>query len=99
MGDQKPETEGYVGQSVRTIEGRAPIMGKATYTNDINFPGQLHAHILRSPHAAANIKSIDTSGAEKVAGVVRVVTGAQAAEYIDPCSCVCRVIKIVTGKT
>ena len=84
MGDQKPETEGYVGQSVRTIEGRAPIMGKATYTNDINFPGQLHAHILRSPHAAANIKSIDTSGAEKVAGVVRVVTGAQAAEYIDP---------------
>lgn len=78
------QAERYVGKAVRTLEGRAPVMGKATYTNDFNFPGQLHAHILRSPHAAAIIKSIDMSSAEKVAGVVRVMGGAEAAEFIDP---------------
>jgi carbon-monoxide dehydrogenase large subunit len=81
----RPSTsEGYVGQSVRTLEGRAPVMGLAKYTNDFSFPAQLHAHILRSPHAAANIKSIDKSGAEKVAGVVCVMDGDEAAELIDP---------------
>lgn len=84
MSEKSSQSEGYVGKSVRTLEGRAPVMGKATYTNDFNFPGQLHAHILRSPHAAANIKSIDKSGAEKVAGVVCVMDGAEAAELVDP---------------
>lgn len=83
MGKQDAKS-GYVGKSVRTIEGRAPVMGKALYTNDFNFPGQLHAHILRSPHAAANIQSIDKSGAEKVSGVALVLTGEEAAEHIDP---------------
>jgi len=78
------DTEGYVGKSVRTIEGRAPLIGKAKYTNDFQFPGQLHAHILRSPHAAANIKNVDKSGAEKVAGVVCVMDGVDAGELIDP---------------
>jgi len=59
-------------------------MGEAAYTNDFSFPGQLHAHVLRSPHAAANIKSVDVSGAEKVSGVVRVMEGVEAAELIDP---------------
>ncbi|MFL2770628.1 MAG: xanthine dehydrogenase family protein molybdopterin-binding subunit [Rhodospirillaceae bacterium] len=84
MSEHPSTSEGYVGQSVRTLEGRAPVMGQATYTNDLNFPGQLHAHVLRSPHAAANIKSVDKSGAEKVAGVVCVMDGEDAAEVIDP---------------
>ena len=75
---------GYVGKSVRTLEGKAPIAGKAKYTNDFYFPGQLHAHIVRSPHACADIKNIDKSGAEKVSGVALVMTGAEAAEHIDP---------------
>ena len=84
MGEAKNERGTYVGQAVRTREGRGPVIGKAKYTNDFNFPGQLHAHILRSPHAAAKIRAIDTSGATKVAGVKRVLTGAEAAELIDP---------------
>lgn len=75
---------GYVGRAVRTIEGRAPVAGKARYTNDVTFPGQLYAHILRSPHAAAKIRAIDVSGARKVAGVVRVLEGREAATLIDP---------------
>ncbi len=84
MTSHASETEGYVGKSVRTLEGRAPVMGQAIYSNDFNFPGQLHAHVLRSPHASAKIKSVDKSGAEKVAGVVRVMDGDEAAELIDP---------------
>ena len=74
----------YVGQAVRTIEGRAPIVGAARYTNDFVFPGQLYAHIVRSPHAAARIRRIDSSGALKVSGVVRVLDGAEAAAHLKP---------------
>ena len=77
-------TPGYVGKSVRTLEGRAPVMGRAKYSNDFNFPGQLHAHVVRSPHASATIKSVDKSGAEKIAGVVCVMDGEDAAELTDP---------------
>jgi carbon-monoxide dehydrogenase large subunit len=74
----------YVGQAVRTLEGRAPIVGAARFTNDFTFPGQLHAVIVRSTHASAKITKIDVSGALKVAGVVKVMTGADVAEHINP---------------
>lgn len=74
----------YVGRSMRTLEGRAPVAGAATYTNDLIFEGQLYAAIVRSPHAAARINSIDPSGALKVPGVVKVMAGAEAAQHIDP---------------
>ncbi|MFT7285954.1 MAG: carbon-monoxide dehydrogenase large subunit [Halieaceae bacterium] len=78
------ESQGYIGRSVRTIEGRAPVAGAAVYTNDMIFEGQLYAAIVRSPHAAARIKSVDASGAYKVPGVVRVLEGREADEHIDP---------------
>ncbi|MEL7027641.1 MAG: xanthine dehydrogenase family protein molybdopterin-binding subunit [Pseudomonadota bacterium] len=81
---EHPQTDTYVGKAVRTVEGRGPLIGKSKYTNDFSFPGQLHAHILRSPYAAAKINGLDKSGAEKVAGVVRVMDGAEAADLIDP---------------
>ncbi len=74
----------YVGQSVRTLEGRGPLIGKAGYTADFEFAGQLHAHVLRSPHAAAMIKQIDLSGATKVSGVVQALDGEQAAQFSNP---------------
>ena len=61
----KEELEGYVGKSIRAKEARAPLIGKAKYTNDYTFSGQLYAHILRSPHAAAKINSVDVSGAKR----------------------------------
>ena len=59
-------SEPYVGRSVRSKELRAPLVGKAKYTNDHSFSGQLYAFILRSPHAAATINSVDLSGANKI---------------------------------
>ena len=84
MGNNNEKSDLYVGKSVRTLEGKGPVAGTAKYTNDFNFDGQLYAHILRSPHASADIKSIDTSAAEKISGVVKVLTGEEAAKYIDP---------------
>ena len=43
-----------------------------------------HAAIVRSPHAHARIVSIDTSKAEALPGVIRVVTGADVAEHAAP---------------
>jgi len=66
----------FVGQSPERIDGLEKITGAATYVDDIDFGARLlHAEIVETPYAHALIKSIDTSAAEKVPGVVRVVTG------------------------
>ena len=57
-------------------DGYDKVTGKAQYSNDIDLPGLLHAKILRSPHAHANIISIDTSAAEAHPDVKAVVLAA-----------------------
>lgn len=65
-----------VGKSVQRIDGWEKIRGAAKYTDDLEFgPGLLYAALVESPHAHARIKSIDISAAEKLRGVVKVVTG------------------------
>jgi carbon-monoxide dehydrogenase large subunit len=65
-----------IGQSPNRIDGLDKVCGSAVYVDDIDFgPDLLHAQIVESPYAHALIKSIDTSTAEAVPGVVRVVTG------------------------
>jgi carbon-monoxide dehydrogenase large subunit len=78
------DSKRYVGQSIRTLSGDAYVSGQAKYTSDFAFPGQLHAHIVRSPYAAAKIKRVDLSGALKVAGVVLALEGKEAAANLDP---------------
>jgi carbon-monoxide dehydrogenase large subunit len=66
----------YVGTDSTRIDGLEKITGAATFVDDIDFgPNLLRAEIVESPHAHARIVSIDTSAAEDVPGVVRVVTG------------------------
>jgi len=65
-----------VGKSVQRIDGWEKIKGAAQYTDDLQFgPGLLYAALVESPCAHARIKSLDTSAAEKLEGVVKVVTG------------------------
>jgi len=66
----------YVGQSCVRIDGKAKITGAAQFIDDLDF-GQnlLYAAIVESPHPHAIIKKIDATKAEKVPGVVKVVTG------------------------
>ena len=55
-------------------DGYERVTGRAKYTADVQLTGMLYAKVLRSPHAHANIKSIDTSRAEKLPGIRVVVT-------------------------
>ena len=64
------------GSGIRRREDPRLITGRASYTDDIKLPGLVHAAILRSPHAHANIVSIDNSGAAGQPGVLAVYTGA-----------------------
>jgi len=64
-----------IGAAVRRKEDRRFITGNGHYTDDINRPGQVYAYFLRSPHAHAKIKSIDTGAAAAMPGVVAIYTG------------------------
>ena len=68
-----------IGASVRRREDARFLMGRGTYTDDINRPNQTYAHILRSPHPHAKIVKIDTAKAAKAPGVVAILTGADMA--------------------
>jgi len=65
-----------VGARVRRKEDQRFITGKGRYTDDINLPGQTWAYFVRSPHAHAAIRSIDTSRAKAAPGVLAVFTNA-----------------------
>ncbi|NKB21491.1 MAG: molybdopterin-dependent oxidoreductase [Alphaproteobacteria bacterium] len=65
---------GHLGDSVERLEDPPLVTGKGRFVGDINFPDQLHMRIVRSDHAHGKIKSVDTSAAEAVPGVVAVWT-------------------------
>ena len=50
-----------IGAPVRRKEDRRFITGRGHYTDDVNRPGQSYAYFLRSPHAHAKIKAIDST--------------------------------------
>jgi aerobic carbon-monoxide dehydrogenase large subunit len=68
-----------IGAAVRRKEDQRFITGKGRYTDDVNRSGQCHAYFLRSPHAHARIKSIDSKAATTMPGVLGVLTGAELA--------------------
>ena len=65
----------YIGKSYIRPDAINKVTGKAQYLDDVRLPGMLYAAILRQEYAHAKIVSIDTSEAEKMPGVVKVVTG------------------------
>src|SRR5262245_62663816 len=73
-----PKERRLIGTRIPRIDGPDKATGKAKYSYDINRPGMLHAVMLRSPHAHAKIKSIDTSAAEKAPGFKALVMIANA---------------------
>jgi aerobic carbon-monoxide dehydrogenase large subunit len=69
------KTETLIGKRIRRREDPRLITGTATYVDDIKLPGMYYAAIVRSPHAAANLRGIDTKAAAELPGVVAVFTG------------------------
>ncbi len=80
----KPET--LFGKRVRRQEDPRLITGTALYLDDLKMPGMHHACVVRSPHAAANIRSIDASAALATPGVVAVFTGPDI-QHLGPVPC------------
>jgi carbon-monoxide dehydrogenase large subunit len=64
-----------IGASVRRKEDYRFVTGSGKYTDDIQIPGQSYACFLRSQHAHASIRSIDTREARGAPGVIAVFTG------------------------
>jgi CO/xanthine dehydrogenase Mo-binding subunit len=88
---QAPRDEIYLGKTCYRVLGTRPIRhdgvdkvtGRAIYGADLKLSGTIHGKILRSPHAHAIIKSIDTSAAEKLPGVFAVATAADLPDLKD----------------
>ena len=76
--DRKPRAEGgpYIGRPMPRFEDLRLVRGAGRYSDDISMPGQAYAVFVRSPHAHAKVKTIDTSAAKKMPGVIAVLTGA-----------------------
>ena len=74
----------YIGAPVRRREDIRFLTGKATFVDDVTLPNMLHAAILRSPHAHARIRSLDTSKALNISGVVRALEFKSIASVAKP---------------
>ncbi|HTY64529.1 MAG TPA: xanthine dehydrogenase family protein molybdopterin-binding subunit [Acidobacteriota bacterium] len=64
-----------VGKPLQRVDAYERVSGKAEYTYDVILPDMVYGAILRCPHAHAIVKNIDTSAAEKMPGVVGLITG------------------------
>jgi carbon-monoxide dehydrogenase large subunit len=70
------DVQDVLGTSVKRVEDPRFITGKGRYLDDIKLTGMTHLAILRSPYAHANIRSVDTSKAKSMPGVIAVIVGA-----------------------
>jgi len=74
----------YIGRSVPRPNLARLAQGRGQYVSDVVLPRMAQAAFVRSPHAHARIVGIDKSAAEKAAGVIAVITGAELAEVMTP---------------
>jgi carbon-monoxide dehydrogenase large subunit len=74
----------YIGRSVPRPNLARLTQGRGQYVSDVTLPRMAHVAFVRSPHAHARIKSIDTDAAKRAPGVIAVVTGAELAKVCTP---------------
>jgi carbon-monoxide dehydrogenase large subunit len=80
-------TTAVFGSSIKRREDPRLITGRGTYVEDVKLVGLLHMVLVRSPHAHANIRRIDTSRAKALEGVVAVLTGEELREQLGSLPC------------
>jgi CO/xanthine dehydrogenase Mo-binding subunit len=76
---------GAVGRSVPRADAGEKLRGQAKYVGDMAAPNMLHGKVLRSEVAHARILAVDASAAERMPGVVCVLTGRDLADLENPC--------------
>jgi aerobic carbon-monoxide dehydrogenase large subunit len=74
----------YFGAAVRRREDPRFLRGEGRFVDDVVLPGLLHGAYLRSPHAHARLRSIDTARARSIPGVAAVFTHADLARWMKP---------------
>ena len=74
--EEREATLGGIGSARKRKEDIRFIQGKGNYVDDVMLPGTVYGDFVRSPHAHARIKSIDTEAAKAVPGVIAVLTAA-----------------------
>jgi len=72
--DPSVKVGSQIGRSVLRVEGRDKVTGRAEYTHTMRLPGMLHAKLFRSTVPHGKIKSVETRAAEKLPGVLHVIT-------------------------
>src|SRR5258705_2334243 len=76
------------GKSIKRREDPRFITGQGRYVDDLKLPGMTYAAFVRSPHAHARIRKIDTSAAPRHPGVIAVFTGKDMTGVNSlPCGC------------
>ena len=80
-----PSTQPYVGRPVERVEDAALLTGRGSYADDLGMrPGTLHAAVLRSAHAHADLLEVDVSAALSMAGVHAVLTREDVQRWAQP---------------
>ena len=72
---EKVESYQVIGKPLPKVDAYAKVTGRALYADDISLPRMVYGRLLRSPHPHARILSIDTRRAQKLPGVLAVITG------------------------
>ena len=80
-------TQTVIGGSMKRREDPRLITGQGQYVDDVRLFGMLNMTLVRSPHAHAHIRGVDTSAASDVEGVVGVYTGADLHEQLGSLIC------------
>ncbi len=81
MNAEAPPHNKWIGQRTIRPDGQEKVTGRAAYAADATMPGMIWGKVLRSPHAHAVIRSIDTSKAEALPGVKAIVTAKDIVEF------------------
>ena len=80
MTAENPDNK-WIGKRTPRPDGADKVTGRAAYAADTTMPGMIWGKVLRSPHAHARIKSIDTSKAEALPGVAAVITSKDIVDF------------------
>ncbi|HEX9471669.1 MAG TPA: xanthine dehydrogenase family protein molybdopterin-binding subunit, partial [Bradyrhizobium sp.] len=81
--DERDDNLKEIGKGTQRQDMLGHVTGASTYFNDHKLQGMLHLKVLRSPHAHARIRRIDTAEAERSPGVRRIIRGADVPHNLN----------------
>ncbi len=81
--DERDDNLKEIGKGTQRQDMLGHVTGASTYFNDHKLQGMLHLKVLRSPHAHARIRHIDTAEAERSSGVRRLIRGADVPRNLN----------------